>query len=176
MGGKERRPAKVFDFRAELRRKKRQRSRSSLAYIAAGLLGGTALGFGFITWPSASASLAATESSPEFAVCGMIRRTCVVDGDTIWLEGVKIRMADIDTPEISEPKCNWEYEQGIKARDRLVVLLNEGPFDVVPIGDRDEDSYGRKLRVLARSGHSIGDRLVSEGLARAWTGRREPWC
>ena len=56
------------------------------------------------------------------------------------------------------------------------MLLNEGPFDVVPIGDRDEDSYGRKLRVLTRSGHAIGDRLVSEGLARTWTGRREPWC
>ena len=33
---------------------------------------------------------------------------CVVDGDTIWLSGVKIRMADYDTPEIGEPKCAAE--------------------------------------------------------------------
>lgn len=104
------------------------------------------------------------------------RRTCVVDGDTIWLEGVKIRIADIDTPEISQPKCDYEYDLGIKARDRLVVLLNQGEFEAVTIGSRDEDQYGRKLRVLLRNGRSIGDQLVAEGLARTWSGRREPWC
>lgn len=168
--------AKLFHFRTEPRRQKRRRQRTSLAVIAIGLMSGTSLGFAIIAWPSISASVAAAGSLPEFAVCGTIRRTCVVDGDTIWLEGVKIRMADIDTPEISEPMCDRECEQGIKARHRLVVLLNEGPFEVVPIGGRDEDSYGRKLRVLTRSGRSIGDRLVSDGLARTWTGRREPWC
>jgi micrococcal nuclease len=45
----------------------------------------------------------------------MTRRTCVVDGDTFWLEGEKIRIADIDTPEISEPKCDAEYQLGMKA-------------------------------------------------------------
>lgn len=35
----------------------------------------------------------------------------MVDGDTIWLEGLKIRIADIDTPEITSPKCNAEYER-----------------------------------------------------------------
>lgn len=29
------------------------------------------------------------------------RKACVVDGDTIWLDGKKIRVADIDTPEVS---------------------------------------------------------------------------
>ena len=112
----------------------------------------------------------------SFAVCGMVRRTCVIDGDTIWLEGVKIRIADIDTPEISQPRCDIEYDLGIRARDRLVVLLNQGEFSAVPIGNRDEDQYGRKLRVLMRDGRSIGDQLVAEGLARTWSGRREPWC
>ena len=93
-----------------------------------------------------------------------------------WLEGEKVRIADIDTPEISEPQCASEYERGIEARDRLVVLLNEGPFELEPVGNRDEDQYARKLRVAVRGGQSIGDRLVSEGLARTWTGRREPWC
>jgi endonuclease YncB( thermonuclease family) len=27
-----------------------------------------------------------------------------------------------------------------------------------------------------RDGRSLGDQLVSEGLARTWSGRREPWC
>lgn len=121
-------------------------------------------------------SLMAETSSPRFELCGMTRRTCVVDGDTFWLEGDKIRIADIDTPEISEPKCDAEYQLGMKATHRLRDLLNEGAFEVRPIGNRDEDRFGRKLRVVVRGGQSLGDQLVSEGLARTWTGRRQPWC
>lgn len=106
----------------------------------------------------------------------MVRKTCVVDGDTFWLDGVKIRIADIDTPEISEPKCDSEYDLGMKATHRLRELLNEGPFELNSIGNRDEDRHGRKLRVVVRNGRSLGDQLVSEGLARTWSGRREPWC
>src|SRR3546814_8185626 len=106
----------------------------------------------------------------------MTRRTCVVDGDTFWLEGEKIRIADIDTPEISEPKCDAEYQLGMKATHRLRDLLNAGAFEVRPIGNRDEDRFGRKLRVVVRGGRSLGDPIVSAGLARTWTGRREPWC
>ena len=150
------------------------RARSDLTAI--GLGGGISVRAGdpdhALVWGSVSAAAA----SPRFAVCGALRHTCVVDGDTFWLEGDKIRIADIDTPEISEPRCASEYERGIRARDRLVVLLNQGPIELAPIGDRDEDRYGRKLRVVTRGGASLGDQLVGEGLARTWTGRREPWC
>lgn len=106
----------------------------------------------------------------------MVWKTCVVDGDTFWLEGEKIRIADIDTPEIGQPKCDAEYQLGIKATYRLRDLLNEGPFELRSIGGRDQDQYGRKLRIVMRNGRSLGDQLVSEGLARTWAGRREPWC
>jgi len=167
--------AKLFDFREELRRQKRKRVWTVSMLAAGGMLLGTAIGIVGINWSSFAASARETPRH-TFAVCGLVRRTCVVDGDTIWLEGVKIRIADIDTPEISQPQCDAEYTRGIRARDRLVVLLNEGEFSLVAIGDRDEDQYGRKLRVIMRGGRSLGDQLVSEGLARTWTGRREPWC
>ena len=167
--------AKVFDFREELRRQKRKRVWTVSMLAAGGILLGAAIGIVGINWSSFSASAQETPHH-NFAVCGLVRRTCVVDGDTIWLEGVKIRIADIDTPEISQPQCDAEYELGIRARDRLVILLNEGEFSLAPIGNRDEDQYGRKLRVIMRGGRSLGDQLVSEGLARTWTGRREPWC
>lgn len=115
-------------------------------------------------------------ASSQFSICGSVRRTCVVDGDTFWLNGVKIRIADIDTPEIGQPQCDREYQLGMKATYRLVELLNAGPFELRTIGDRDEDRFGRKLRVVIRGGRSLGDQLVSEGLARTWSGRREPWC
>ena len=122
--------------------------------------------------PAASASL----HSAYFSRCSMVRRTCVVDGDTFWLEGAKVRIMDIDTPEVSQPQCASERALGDRATVRLIELLNAGPFEMQTLGGRDEDQYGRKLRVIVRDGRSIGDQLVAEGLARTWSGRREPWC
>ena len=162
-------------------RAKRRRQRHSIYPLAAAVLVATfAVGIVVTNDPIASASmtqLASIASIPRFKVCtGPVPRTCVVDGDTIWLEGEKIRIADIDTPEIGEAKCQSEHDRGILARDRLAGLLNEGKFDVIPGGGRNEDQYGRKLRVLTRDGLSLGNVLVSEGIARTWSGQREPWC
>jgi micrococcal nuclease len=116
------------------------------------------------------------ESAP-FALCkGHARVTCVVDGDTIWYKHEKIRIADINAPEISHPQCDYEEQLGDKARDRLMGLLNAGPFSVVADGSRDVDKYGRKLRDITRGGKSLGSVLVSEGLAERWTGHRRDWC
>ena len=112
----------------------------------------------------------------QFARCsGAVRYTCVVDGDTLWVEGTKIRLADINTPEISKPGCAFESELGQRATARLVTLLNSGPFMLERDGP-DEDRYGRKLRLAVRDGKSLGDVLVAEGLAEEWTGRRRNWC
>lgn len=117
-----------------------------------------------------------SSASGSFSLCGVRRQTCVVDGDTFWLRGVKYRIADIDTPEISSPQCAYELELGNRARDRLLVLLNAGPIELRATAPTDEDRFGRKLRSVYRDGQSLGAQMVSEGLARQWTGRREPWC
>lgn len=112
-----------------------------------------------------------------FTICsGSKRVTCIVDGDTFWLNGEKIRIADIDTPEIGTPQCARELALGQKAKMRLQVLLSAGPFDMHALPDKEADQYGRSLRILMRNGQSIGDKLVAEGLARTWDGRRLPWC
>lgn len=178
-----------FDFRDELNIQRRKRRRKEWVLGLGAFSVVFAGGMLALNWPLAGMSspnntqessrplsLLSAGSSPHFELCGMVRKTCVVDGDTFWLDGVKIRIADIDTPEISEPKCDSEYELGMKATYRLRELLNEGPFELNSIGSRDEDRYGRKLRVVVRNGRSLGDQLVSEGLARTWSGRREPWC
>ena len=126
--------------------------------------------------PAQGAPTPITATNARFEICASVRETCVVDGDTFWLAGTKVRIADIDTPEISSPKCRAEKLLGEKAKHRLRELLNAGPFELASLGSRDEDRYGRKLRVVLRDGRSIGDQLVSEGLARTWTGRRQPWC
>lgn len=103
------------------------------------------------------------------------RVTCVVDGDTFWLDGLKIRIADINTPETSQPACAAEAELGRKAARRLVELLNAGPF-AIEVRGRATDRYGRALRVITRKGSSLAEPLVAEGLAERWSGRRGDWC
>ncbi len=158
--------------------------RSSFArYVplwAGAALVGTAYGGGWIDagWPTrpAAAAVATNPIRANFGLCHTGGGTnCVVDGDTLWLGGEKIRVADIDAPETHNPRCAEERALGDRATRRLRQLLNEGAVSLESI-DRDEDRYGRKLRIVMRDGRSLGDMLVAEGLARTWTGRRQPWC
>ena len=111
----------------------------------------------------------------RFEICARDRYHCVIDGDTFILDGVHVRIADIDAPEVGSAKCEYERKLGLRAKSRLAELLNEGPFRLQSI-DRDVDRYGRKLRVVVRNGHSLGDDLIKEGLARKWGGGKKPWC
>jgi endonuclease YncB( thermonuclease family) len=115
--------------------------------------------------------------SRHFAICSVGQRAnCIVDGDTLWIEGEKIRIADINTPETSSPECRHEAVLGARAKQRLQALVNAGPFEVRRSGDRDRDQYGRALRTLHRNGRSLGEVLVAEGLAHRWEGYRRSWC
>ncbi len=121
-------------------------------------------------------AVATEQYEVSFDECsGLVRYNCVVDGDTFWLKGEKVRIADINTPEVSEPQCPAEAELGAKATQRLVSLLNAGGFSL-DLVNRDVDQYGRKLRIVKRSGDSLGEVLVNEGLAERWQGYRGSWC
>ena len=126
---------------------------------------------------AAAPVLAAPDSeAARFGRCaGPGRVTCVVDGDTIWYRGDKIRLSDINAPEVSQPGCAAEAVLGERATRRLTELLNAGSFSVRREG-RDADRYGRKLRVISRHGASLGATLEAEGLAEHWRGRRGEWC
>lgn len=127
---------------------------------------------------SRAAAPAPDRERASFGLCsGPVRVTCVVDGDTIWYRGTKIRIADLDTPEVSKPGCANEATMGRKATQRLQTLLNAGPFTLEPNPDgRSEDRYGRSLMLVTRGGESLGAVLVDEGLAERWGGPRKAWC
>jgi endonuclease YncB( thermonuclease family) len=124
--------------------------------------------------PSALDERGGADEAPAAAGAIAVR---VIDGDTFALGGARIRIADIDTPEVAG-RCAYEAALAARATARLRTLLGAGPFELHPLpgGGRDEDVYGRKLRIVTRNGRSLGDQLVAEGLARTWSGRREPWC
>jgi endonuclease YncB( thermonuclease family) len=178
----------VVSFAATGRRFKARRYRSRLregvwlpALIVAGAaaiyghVDGTAAVYGNVGGGTAPRSASIAERA-DFALCARgNQQTCVIDGDTIRYGGVKIRLADIDAPEAFSPKCASEAALAERATQRLVEVMNAGPFELVRAG-RDEDIYGRKLRLVERGGRSVADTLVAEGLARRWDGARRSWC
>ena len=99
----------------------------------------------------------------------------MVDGDTLWITGQKVRVADIDAPETHDYRCPEEKALGDRATQRLLELVNSGSVTMQTI-ERDEDVYGRKLRIVMVNGTSVGDTLVSEGLVRPYEGGRKSWC
>ena len=158
-------------FWPEVRRKRSGWSRLVPLWVGAAIVG-TAFGAGWLD----AARLPTNPVRANFGACHSGGGTnCVVDGDTLWLAGEKVRVADIDAPETHGPGCPQEQALGDRASRRLRELLNGGAVSVRPI-DRDEDRYGRKLRIVLVDGRSVGDRLVAEGLARPYAGGRQPWC
>ncbi len=127
--------------------------------------------------PALTRSEAMQTMSAHFSLChsgGGIN--CVVDGDTFYLRGEKIRIADIDAPETHPSRCELEADLGERATLRLQSLLNAGPVALNANAGRDRDPYGRLLRTVERNGQSLGGALVNEGLARWYEGGRRPWC
>lgn len=114
-------------------------------------------------------------SAPAAAsdLCGSGKRIdCVVDGDTVWIAGEKIRLQGIDAPEM-RGSCPDERRRAALAAERLRQMLAGAAPVVIRSG---LDRYGRTLATINVAGRDLGKELVAEGLARVWAGRRERWC
>ncbi|MFC3704451.1 thermonuclease family protein [Devosia honganensis] len=117
----------------------------------------------------------AQERTARFSMCGRNRHTCVVDGDTIWLDGQNLRLQSYDTPEPHNDICGGQAEVALahRASARLLELLNSNSFTVQTSG---QDRYGRVLATIRIGGRDVGDILIEEGLARRWPDGHEWWC
>jgi endonuclease YncB( thermonuclease family) len=109
-----------------------------------------------------------------------VAATRVIDGDTIEVDGLKIRIAEIDTPETGRARCQREFELGQAAKRRLIELLAEGELTVVVVGD---GGFGRALAYVFAGEIDVGQTLLDEGLALRWTRgpkakaeRMAVWC
>jgi endonuclease YncB( thermonuclease family) len=100
---------------------------------------------------------------------------CVVDGDTFYFNGEKVRIAGIDAPETHPPHCDTEARLGEAATAKLQALLNSGAVTMSSI-DRDRDVYGRRLRNVAVDGADVGAAMVGAGVARDYGAGRKSWC
>ena len=132
--------------------------------------------------PSILPPIGPTAARPErinanFTRCGQGRSTaCVVDGDTFRLGQRRVRLIGIDAPELASAQCPAERALGERAANRLLMLVNQGEFDLVGHRFHDRDSHGRDLRLARRDGVSLGRQLIDEGLARRYLGFKSVWC
>lgn len=111
----------------------------------------------------------------SYCVPGQKRVTCVVDGDTLWLDGVKIRLKGFDTPEPQVKICGGNRERALadKASGRLIELLNTNKWTIEYFG---KGSFKRQLATIRIGGRDVGDILIDEKLARSWPDGDEFWC
>lgn len=83
----------------------------------------------------------------------------VVDGDTLWVAGVKIRLDGVDAPEM-------DTDAGRRARLGLYEIVDGRQLDCHLAGE----SYDRRVGVCTLStgpqeGYDIGALLIADGLA-----------
>jgi len=91
----------------------------------------------------------------------------VVDGDTIHLNGEKIRFIGIDTPEIKQV-CNKNNEVikcGLLAKELLINKISKNKVKCVNMG---VDRYKRILAECFVNNQSLSKYLVREGFAFAY--------
>lgn len=162
------------------RRAPRRRTFGLAVALLAGLTFGIVFAAPEIAAPGASPPAAEpTTGSPtaRFSICGAAARIdCVVDGDTFWIGGEKVRIAGIDTPELHPARCAEEERRGEAAKQRLRELLNGGEVTLHRADAPDRDRYGRLLRNASVGGRDVGAALIAESLARPYGGGRRSWC
>jgi endonuclease YncB( thermonuclease family) len=93
----------------------------------------------------------------------------IVDGDTLKVATVKIRLEGIDAPE-SDQLCldqrSAKWSCGIAARNNLADHIGNRSIDCTPTGS---DKYGRTLAVCRLAGEDLNAWLVRQGWALAFT-------
>lgn len=96
--------------------------------------------------------------SSDIELAGIV--TKVVDGDTLDINGTRIRLALVDTPEINQPG----YDRAKEFVESL-CLGKKGELDV-DSGQRRGDRYGREIGVVYCDGVNINEKLMSNKLAK----------
>ena len=91
----------------------------------------------------------------------------VIDGDTIYLNGGKIRFSGIDTPEIKQTctKNNEIIKCGILARELLIKIIANNKINCIREG---KDQYKRTLAECFVNDLSLSSYLVKNGYAFAY--------
>ena len=107
----------------------------------------------------------------KMPVCGNpVVGDCVIDGNTLWLDGTRIAIKGLHAPKING-RCKAERILARISAERLSELLSAGTFQTAPEG------MGLRARALSTVNISSGDLrviMIGEGLADSQPDT--PWC
>ena len=104
-------------------------------------------------------------ATTNYSAFGVTKVAYVYDGDTLTMaDGNKVRLVQIDTPEISPAEC-----YGKESRDLLKKLVGVSGITLTkePIAG-NRDSFGRLLRYVNISSMNVNLELVKRGAATPW--------
>ncbi len=95
------------------------------------------------------------------AVALYIATPYAIDGDTVYVEGERVRLVQVDTPELGTcyAKQAREYTQSFLNSEGAIKLVRDSNLD-------DKDIYGRSLRYLFKGERNLNLELVRNGYAK----------
>lgn len=151
-------------------------------WLAAAL---AAAGAGFALWaggslerqrPAAPAAGTSVSRGLVFGLCAEGGLTnCVASGDSFYLGGKTVRIANIEAPQQYGAACPREARLGQQSARRLQALLNSGELSLARV-PQDLDRYGLMLRAVSVGGRDAGQAMVAAGLARNIGDLTRSWC
>lgn len=88
----------------------------------------------------------------------------IVDGDTLTLDGARVRLWGVDAPEQGQTcqRRGQAYRCGQAASQALRVWIGQRPVSCVEV---EKDQYGRSVARCAVDGEDVGGWLVAQGHA-----------
>lgn len=99
----------------------------------------------------------------------LVGQASVINGDTVEIQGTRIRLWGIDAPESSQ-FCRGEdslpYRCGTDAANTLDAFIARRPVNCTPIS---LDRYGRTVATCTVHGADVAEWLVSNGLAEVFS-------
>ncbi|WP_082532011.1 MULTISPECIES: thermonuclease family protein [unclassified Phenylobacterium] len=140
------------------RSSRRRRSGLPLGLLGFAVLVGAAIGF-----------VIADAGAPPSANAGPAGAARVIDGDTLYVGGERVRLWGVDAPERDqscEDAAGDLYGCGEKATWALSSLVSGR---TLTCQERDVDQYGRTVAQCSADGEDLGARLVREGHALDYT-------
>lgn len=126
--------------------------------------------------PAAAAAGTSVSSGLVFGLCdGGGLTNCVASGDSFYLAGKTVRIANIEAPQVYGAACPREARLGRQSAVALQALLNSGELSLARV-PQDLDRYGLMLRTVTAGGRDAGQAMIAAGLARNIGDLTRSWC
>ncbi len=107
-------------------------------------------------------------SLPALAQASTVGQASVIDGDTVEIRGIRIRLFGIDAPE-SDQTCHDDDGKLYRCGQQTAIALSDFiGAKTMSCAPQDFDRYGRTVAICSVAGVDIADWLVRGGRAFDW--------